>query len=202
MKKLLLALSLIALVSPLLRAQDITKEERDKALKYLEQTRDGVIKANKGLSAAQLNFKPGPDRWSIAEITEHIAAAEDMIMGNVRSNIMKAPPRPDNDDVKAIDELVLKQIPDRTTKAKAPSPLEPTNRYGSPAASLKHFTESRAKTIAFLRETRDLRAHAADFEPMGKKLDGYEWVLFVGAHSERHTKQIDEVKADPNFPKK
>ena len=37
---------------------------------------------------------------------------------------------------------------------------------------------------------------------MGKTLDAYEWLLFLAAHSERHTKQIDEVKADPNFPKK
>jgi hypothetical protein len=36
----------------------------------------------------------------------------------------------------------------------------------------------------------------------GPKLDAYEWVLFVSAHSQRHTKQIEEVKADPNFPKK
>jgi len=26
-------------------------------------------------------------------------------------------------------------------------------------------------------------------------------VLFIAAHSERHTKQILEVKADPGFPK-
>jgi hypothetical protein len=26
-------------------------------------------------------------------------------------------------------------------------------------------------------------------------------VLFIAAHSERHTKQINEVRADPNFPK-
>ncbi len=38
--------------------------------------------------------------------------------------------------------------------------------------------------------------------PLGKKLDAYEWVLFIAAHSERHTKQILEVKADPNFPRK
>jgi len=25
----------------------------------------------------------------------------------------------------------------------------------------------------------------------GKKLDGYEWLLYIAAHSERHTKQID-----------
>jgi hypothetical protein len=32
-------------------------------------------------------------------------------------------------------------------------------------------------------------------------MDGYEFVLFIAAHSERHTKQILEVKADPNYPK-
>ena len=47
----------------------------------------------------------------------------------------------------------------------------------------------------------DLREHATD-SPLGKQLDAYEWILFAGAHSERHTKQIEEVKADPNFPKK
>jgi len=34
------------------------------------------------------------------------------------------------------------------------------------------------------------------------KLDGYEFVLLIAAHSERHTKQINEVKVDPNFPRK
>ena len=53
-------------------------------------------------------------------------------------------------------------------------------------------------TIALILS--NLRDHAID-SPMGKKLDGFEWVLFVAGHSERHTKQINEVKADPNFPK-
>ncbi len=71
----------------------------------------------------------------------------------------------------------------------------------SPEGSLKHFAESREQTEDFLRKHDDLRAHAVD-SPLGKKLDAYEWVLFIGAHSERHTKQINEVKADPKFPKK
>ena len=32
-------------------------------------------------------------------------------------------------------------------------------------------------------------------------LDGYQWLLLLSTHSERHTAQIEEVKADPNFPK-
>ncbi len=55
-------------------------------------------------------------------------------------------------------------------------------------------------TEEYLKTTPDLRAHAAD-SPMGVKLDGYEWILLIAGHSERHTKQILEVKADPNFPK-
>jgi hypothetical protein len=33
-----------------------------------------------------------------------------------------------------------------------------------------------------------------------ESMDGYQWVLTVAAHIERHTKQILEVKADAGFP--
>lgn len=181
-------------------AQSLTPAERDKAAAYLESTRQGVLDATKGLSEAQWKFKSAPDRWSIAEVVEHIAAAEDMLRGMVTDQVMKAPPRPAGEDVAAIDAMVLSAIPDRSHKAQAPEPLKPTNRFGSPEASLKHFSDSRAETVAFLQKTDGLRAHAAD-SPLGKKLDGYEWILFIAAHSDRHTKQILEVKADPNFPK-
>src|SRR6202007_2463333 len=62
-------------------AQSVTQADRDKALAYLESTRQGVVDATQGLSPAQWNFKPAPDRWSVAEVTEHIAAAEDYIRG-------------------------------------------------------------------------------------------------------------------------
>jgi uncharacterized damage-inducible protein DinB len=181
-------------------SQTLTTADRDRAMQYLESTRQAVLDATAGLSEAQWNFKPAPDRWSVAEVVEHIAAAEDFLMGMVTSQVMKAPARPAGDDVKAIDDLVVAKIPDRSKKAQAPEPIRPTNRYGSPQASLKHFTDARAQTEAFLKTHDDLREHAID-SPMGKKLDGYEWVLFVAGHSERHTKQINEVKADPNFPK-
>jgi hypothetical protein len=60
--------------------------------------------------------------------------------------------------------------------------------------------KARAMTIELMKNTPDLRAHATD-SPLGQKLDGYEWLLFIAAHSERHTKQIQEVKDNPNFPK-
>lgn len=200
MKRLLLALGFVLLPITWLAAQDLTTEERKRAADYLEKTRDAFLASTDGLSEAQWNFKPSPTRWSVAEVAEHIAATEDMLMGTVHDKVMIAPARTEPTDVKEIDEFVVKAISDRTGKVKAPEPLVPTRRFGSPADTLRHFKESRAKTLAFLDETKDLRGHAID-SPLGKKLDGYQWLLFMGAHAERHTKQIEEVKADPGFPK-
>jgi len=182
------------------QAQTLSAADTERALKYLESTKQGVTDATKGLAPEQWNFKAGSDRWSIAQCVEHIAAAEDLLYGMITSQVMKAPARTKPEDLVVLDEMVLTRIPDRSHKAQAPEPLKPTNRFGSPDAALKHFDESRDQTIAFLEKTPDLRAHATD-SPLGKQLDGYEWILFIAAHSDRHTKQILEVKADPKFPK-
>ena len=81
----------------------------------------------------------------------------------------------------------------------APPEFVPTGRW-TPNEALDHFVKARQNTIEFLQSTPDLRAHVAE-SPLGQPLDAYEWVLFIGGHSARHTKQILEVKADPNFPK-
>lgn len=190
------AILLAALAAP---AQELTQAERDKALQYLESTKKDVLDATTGLSPAQWSFKPAPDRWSIAECMEHIAVAEDFIRDNIANGVMKAPPAPGR-DVAAIDAGILENVPARKNKVQAPEPIKPTNRYGSPEGSVKHFVESRAITEEFLKTTPGLRDHAAD-GPSGAKWDAYEFILLIAAHSERHTNQIKEVKADPNYPK-
>jgi hypothetical protein len=184
------------------KAQDVLQADKDRALAYLESTKKGVVEATKGLSDPQWNFKAGPDRWSIAEVMEHLAAAEDMIRGMNQEQVMKSPaiPARDSAELQKIDAMVVAMVPDRSHKIQAPEPLKPTNRFGSPTDAEKHFLESRATTEEYLKAATDLRAHASD-SPMGVKLDGYEWILLIAAHSERHTKQMLEVKADPNFPK-
>src|SRR6202158_1466604 len=192
---------MLALAGAAAKAQDVSRADKDRALQYLESTKKGVLDATKGLSDAQWNFKPAPDRWSVAEVMEHLAAAEDMLRGLLQEQVMKTPALPvrDAEETKKADDGVLAMVPDRSHKAQAPEPLKPTNRFGSPAAAQKHFVESRAATEEYLKSTSGLRAHLGD-SPLGK-LDGYEWVLLIAAHSDRHTKQMLEVKADPNFPK-
>lgn len=191
---------MLALSVTAARAQEVTQAEKDRALQYLDSTKKGVLEATKGLSEAQWNFKPAPDRWSVAQVMEHIAVSEDFIRGIVVEKVMVAPAPEPGRDVKKIDDGVVAMVPDRSHKAQAPEPLVPTNRFGSPDAAIKHFVESREKTEDFLKTTAGMRDHAVD-SPLGTKLDAYEFMLLIAAHSERHTKQILEVKADPNFPK-
>ncbi len=201
-KQLRAAAAIVVLVcsgATAVRAQEVTQAEKDRALQYLETTKKGVIDATKGLSEAQWNFKPAPDRWSIAQVMEHIALAEDFIRQADAEKVMMAPAVPGR-DLKKTDDAVLAMVPDRTHKVQAPEPLVPTNKFATPDEALKHFVESRSKTEDFLKTTPGMRDHAVD-SPMGVKLDGYEFVLLIAAHSERHTKQILEVKADPNYPK-
>ena len=112
---------------------------------------------------------------------------------------MKAPAGAPDRDTAKIDALILAALPDRSNKRQAPPQFVPTGRW-TEEETLDHFLKSRAKTIQFLESTPDLRAHVVD-SPLGQPMDAYEWLLFMAGHSERHTKQILEVKADPNFPK-
>lgn len=179
--------------------QTLTQSDHDKGLQYLQQTRDGVVAATKGLSEAQLKFKPAPDRWSVAEVLEHITIVEGALYSNVTEIVMKAPAGAPDRDTAKIDAQVFAVVPDRTHKVKAPEQFVPTGRW--PAAdTLDQFLKTRERTTAFFESTPDLRAHVGGQSPLGP-LDGYEWIMFIAAHSARHTKQILEVKADPSFPK-
>ena len=175
--------------------------DNDKAalIAQLQRTEARFLKSIDGLSEAQWNFKPAPDRWSIAECAEHITAAEPLIRGMIADAMTKtltAEMLP----VAKKDEQLLTGLIDRSKKFKAPEPLIPTNRFGSPQAAVEAFKKERAETIKLASGDVDLRAQGGPHPFLGP-LDAYGFFLFQSGHSERHTLQIEEVKADPNFPK-
>lgn len=178
-------------------AKDVTPSEREQALRYLTETRDGVAEAVKGLSDAQWKFKPAPDRWSVAEVVEHLAVIEDLVQG-ILAKMPQAPAAAADRDVRQVDEMIVAKAEDRSNKAKAPEAALPAGRW-TPAGSLEHYLAGRVQVAAILRSSPDLRGHVINHLAFGP-LDGYEWILAVAAHSVRHTKQILEVKADPRFP--
>jgi DinB family protein len=186
----------------------VTTSEIEQAHRYLDQTRNGVIGATKGLSEAQWKFKPAPDRWSIAEIVEHMVLVQELVLGPVREQLAKSPVVSTDRDYKHVDAVIVNQIPDRLQKFQAPEMIQPTGRW-EPSAALDRLLKDYSRLSDYLDSTPDLRQHLVEAPPLKAvskgaydSMDGYQWVLAAGAHTERHTKQILEVKADPNFPSK
>jgi hypothetical protein len=199
---LTLALASSAQTDPGPSSPTLSAADREAALKSLQDTHDAFLKSIAGLSEKQWTFKPAPDRWSVAEVAEHIAVSESMIFGMVQSRVMTSPAAPEKRaEVAGKDEIILTRVPDRSHKAQAPEFLKPTNRWATREELTKAFEDSRKATMDYVRTTNDdLRDHFGP-HPVFGTLDAYQWILLISAHSERHTKQIDEVKADANFPK-
>ncbi|HEX6278977.1 MAG TPA: DinB family protein [Pyrinomonadaceae bacterium] len=195
----------ICLVAPAVAqsTSPLTADERKKAVDYLELTRKKFLDSIKGLSEDQWKFKPAADRWSVAEVAEHIGVSEQTIFGMITGQVMKSVADPSKrDGVKGKEDQILKMIPDRTTRAQAPEILRPTGRWATREALTEEFKKSRAASIEFVKSTKEpLRDHFGP-NPVFTELDAWQWLLFMAAHTERHTAQINEVKADPAFPKK
>ena len=193
----LLFVLLLALAAP---AQELSQEDLEKGVKHLTGTRDAIVEATRNFSAAQWNFKPAPERWSVAECLEHITVTEEFLFKMVSDDMKKPPAEPSDPTAeKVTDDKVLTMVTDRSQRFQAPEPVRPTGRWGTPQDTLKEFLELRARTLDYLKSTPGLRAHISD-SPLGK-LDAYQRLLFISGHSERHFKQMQEVMADATFPK-
>jgi uncharacterized damage-inducible protein DinB len=176
----------------------LTQAERDRAIAELTASRQQFLDSVAGLSPAQWNFKPDEKTWSVAECAEHIAVSEDVIFGYV-SKVVQSPAAPDKKSA-VTDDYILTAVVSRTQKFQAPEALRPTHRFATPQEMVDHFKQSREHTVAYVRDTQDdLRGHFFD-HPVLKTMDTYQWILLISAHSQRHTAQLNEVKANANFP--
>jgi hypothetical protein len=180
--------------------QQLTQSERDRAVAELESSRKALLDTVANLSAAQWTFKPAPDRWSIVECVEHVALAEDSYFRTITERLPKSTKQPEKaDDVRGKDDYVLKTMPDRSSKRKTVESLEPTGK--SPQEALDHFRRSRDRFTSYVRNTGDdLRGRFQAHRATGL-IDGYQWIHLSVGHTRRHLEQINEVKADPKYPR-
>lgn len=184
-------------------AKTVTKEERDAAVKYLKLTKKLFLDSVKGLSDEQLKWKPAPDKWSVFEVSEHIALAESFLFDFITGQVMKSPANAAKTTNVTMDQIMQK-VPDRTNKFQAPEPIKPDK---SPWKSMKDtvaaFEQRRDTTLKFMEKGNDdMREHFFMNPAFNSELDAYLWIAFLSGHTERHVKQILEVKANPNFPKR
>jgi hypothetical protein len=201
MGRFLLTVLVITGLAGTINNTSLSKQERKTAISLMKDTRTEVLKSVKGLTNEQLNFKAGPDRWSIKECMYHIAITEEKLWGMMETN-MKSPGNPEKRaDIKISDDGLIKMIEDRSTKVKTMEPFEPKNSpYKTMDEAVMAYKNMRAEHIKYMKmTTEDLRNHVTVM-PFGS-IDCYQFCLFIAAHNNRHRQQIDEVKADPKFPR-
>jgi uncharacterized damage-inducible protein DinB len=175
----------------------MTPAERQHAAAFLDETRDHLLRATRNLSPTQLQYKPAPDRWSVAECLEHLTTVETFVVANIHNTIKEAPGSPKTDNT---DEALVQRVRNRTVKANAPERIVPTGRIPHDQL-LAEFEAARKRTCEFVASTNaPLRQYAFPHPRFGQ-VDCYQWVLLVAGHGDRHRQQIEEVIADAGFPR-
>ena len=174
----------------------ITRVERDNAANYLANTKNEIIGAIRDFNQEQLEFKPGSHRWSIAETVHHLAIVDSLVLGIAANSISAC--ETGESALKDQDKGLLSQVRDRRKKLQAPDIGNPLREL-SPSTVISAFETGREELIKFIRDTDvPLRQYIVP-HPVFGDLDCYQWILSLGAHAERHLKQVLETIDSPGF---
>ncbi len=176
------------------------KAERELLLVHLAHSRERLVEAVEGLTSEQQHYRPATGRWSVADCVEHVIVVETNVLRTIQ-NILQTPPEPGKQaEVQGKEDVILDRVPSRVTRVQGPVEVMPCGRWPSFDELLRRFETSRERTLRFAAVTQaNLREHFFPHPFLGT-LDCYQWLLFLGAHCERHVRQLEEVMDDPAFP--
>lgn len=174
--------------------------ERQLVVEHLAESRERLVLTIEGLSVEQRNFRPAEDRWSIADCIEHITVVENFVLGSIQQTLQSAPEPARRDEVRGKEQVILERVPARERRVQGPAEVQPQGRWPEFEELLLQFEATRERSVRFSAVTQaDLRNYFFPHPFLGL-LDCYQWLLFLGAHCERHVRQMEEVKATPGYP--
>lgn len=172
--------------------------ERETALALLQSRKELFLAAVAGLSEEQWRFKPDAGTWSIGEIAEHLTVVETFVLAMIQARIASS--EPITETLESNDQQMQTRVAARRSKVQAAERVKPTGKFQKEAELIAAYCAARDKTIAYARTTQDdLRHHGGPHPTLGL-MDGYQWLLFLAAHTDRHILQIREVQAMDGYP--
>ena len=159
-----------------------------------------------GLSAAQLNWKPSAERWSIAQCFDYLITSNKgylPIIESVRGGTKKTrflerlPVLPG-----LAGKLLIKSLdPASTRKIKAPKNFEPAESNIS-ASVIDDFVAQQDKIIEAMKSTRDLDLERIVITSPAVSVVTYSLMdayRIIVVHEQRHLQQAKRVAAEPGF---
>jgi len=177
-----------------------TEADRKYLLDNLKRTRDSLTRETQNLSEQQWNFKESPDRWSINEVVEHLAIWELLLDREVSQALVAGPQpeltknaRPDT----AIINFLMEDKPHITTEYTKPFTFTVPMGLNSGKNNLAWFLKMRNESVAYLDSTaQDLRYY---FLRAGRG-NVHQVFITIFAHTDRHLRQIRNIKANAKYP--
>ena len=178
----------------------VTPAERERLTRYLASSRASLLQLTKGLSAAELDYKPAPDRWSAAENLEHLTIVEEFVFDRLTTALGSADPAK-RSAWEGKDDAVVQEVESRAKRYPSPELGWPTGRW--PHDDLfRQFDAVRQRTSDFAATTKaPLRSYLMP-HPVFGELDCFQWLLMMAAHTVRHRAQIEELMASADFPQR
>lgn len=136
--------------------------------------------------------KPAPERWSPAEVLEHIAVVEEALLGMAMA-ALEAEPDPEGPQLIEAQPVanLTAMVKDRSQRFQAPAEVQP--KGGIPRDELvARYHAARERTLDFVRTTdADVVGHTTA-GPMGK-MTVHHVLALIAAHNLRHNQQFAEA---------
>lgn len=173
----------------------ISSQEKQFAIDHLNRTGREFIDAIAGLNEDQWYKRPGPGQWSAAECAQHLLETELYFFMPGIEKMFADTPNPERMTETAGKDLqVIAALESRENKIKGQPWEESSDKKIDKNALIDAFQQKRAEHIAWLENSgENFRVHFIDFPGMGA-LDVYQFILFVSAHTTRHTGQIQDIR--------
>ena len=174
----------------------LSPSERTAIAAELRRSRDAFVAALRAVPAADWRRSPAPGQWSASECAEHVIKIERGMRKFLPNVLAATPPDPSRRGALADgDAQLVQRMQDRTVRRTAPENVRPEGgRYATAEQAALDFTDARDAVIVFAETTpADLRAIFVPHPGIGRDLDGYQWLLFVAFHTDRHTAQLVEL---------
>ncbi|MDT5156757.1 MAG: hypothetical protein QOH51_1114 [Acidobacteriota bacterium] len=169
----------------------------------IDRTRSRLLQTIEGLTDEQQGFRPAPEKWSVAQLCEHLSIVERNVLGLVERILGKAEEsgqaRADGEPFPPVSiEESVEQT--RAVKLNAPESVRPGDARPL-ADSLDAMRSTRAALHALRPRLERIDGHATRFpHPAWGPLNLYQWLLFIGAHEDRHIAQIEALKETMDVP--
>jgi hypothetical protein len=163
--------------------------ERSEIVEQLENGRAALVAALQGVAEERAKTRPAPERWSMLEITEHVAFVEARFRGMVENSQPGEAAAADAQKEAAL----MHRVTDRTNRRTAPDAVVPTGKFTCIAEALTAFNAQRDHTVRFAEENAArLRSLSAQHPVLGP-LNGVEALMLIAGHGRRHTEQMLEA---------